>query len=101
TIPGVPGVIIGRNDHVAWASTVLKVDTQDLLLEQFSPQFPNKYKVPSGWQSVTEITEDIPVRFSNSIVHKVLLTPEGPLLSHSEEQGSGIVLSWAGAQEKV
>jgi penicillin amidase len=101
TIPGVPGVLIGRNDHVAWASTALRVDSQDLLLEQFSPQFPNKYKVPSGWQSVSEIEEDIPVRFANAIVHKVLLSAEGPLLSRSEDQGSGIVLSWAGAEEKV
>ena len=99
TISGVPGILIGRNTAVAWASTDLKADGQDLVLEQFSPQFPNKYKVPTGWQAVTETLEEIPVRFANPLVHKVLLTKDGPLLSRTED--AGVALSWASADQPV
>ena len=99
TIPGVPGIMIGRNSKVAWAATDLKIDGQDLVLEQFSAQLPNKYRVPSGWQAVTEVVEDIPVRFASDLLHKVLLTKDGPLLSRTED--SGVALSWAAGEQKV
>jgi len=100
TIPGVPGVMSGRNDKIAWGILAQKADVQDLYLEQFSPQMPGKYKTPSGWASAEEIIEEIPVRFSGSIfgasnlLHKVLVTRHGPLLTHTED--SGVALSWVG-----
>jgi penicillin amidase len=99
TIPGIPGILFGRNEHIAWASTDFKTDQQDLVLEQFSPQFPNKYKVSNGWQVVEEIVEDIPVRFANTLLHKVLTTKDGPLLSRNED--SGVALCWASAAQKI
>jgi penicillin amidase len=92
TIPGVPGVVSGRNDKIAWGLITLKADVQDLYLEQFSPQMPGKYKIPSGWATGTEIIEEIPVRFSGSLLgssnllHKVL----------TRSQDSGVALSWVG-----
>ncbi|MBS1991151.1 MAG: penicillin acylase family protein [Cyanobacteria bacterium SZAS LIN-3] len=100
TIPGVPGVVSGRNDKIGWGLLSLKVDVQDLYLEQFSPQMPGKYKIPTGWASATEIIEEIPVRFSGSLfstsnlLHKVLITRHGPLLT--KNQDSGVALSWIG-----
>ena len=34
TLPGVPGVVLGRNDRIAWAFTNTGVDQQDLYLER-------------------------------------------------------------------
>ena len=99
TIPGVPGIMIGRNEKIGWAATDIKIDGQDLVLEQFSPQFPNKYRVPSGWQLVGEVVEAIPVRFASDLLHKVSITKDGPLLSRTED--SGVALSWASAEQKV
>jgi penicillin amidase len=99
TIPGVPGIMIGRNEKIGWAATDIKIDGQDLVLEQFSPQFPNKYRVPSGWQLVGEVVETIPVRFASDLLHKVSITKDGPLLSRTED--SGVALSWASAEQKV
>lgn len=95
TIPGVPGILIGRNNDIGWSSVALKADTQDLFLEQFAPQFPGKYHSPTGWENVTEITEDIPVRFGKPLIHKVLLTKHGPILSKTDS--TGVALSWSGA----
>jgi penicillin G amidase len=98
TVPGVPGVFYGRNDDVAWSATAFKVDGQDLVLEQFSPQFPERYKTPTGWSTVTEVNEDIQVRFNKALVHKVLITKDGPILSKTED--TAVALAWASAQEK-
>ena len=34
SLPGLPGVIIGHNDRIAWGVTNLGFDVQDLYLEQ-------------------------------------------------------------------
>lgn len=97
TIPGVPGIIVGRNDSISWGGTSLKTGTQALYLEDFSPQFPNKYKTEHGWQNAQEIVEEIPVRFTNLFssaneLHKVLITEHGPILLKNDN--TAISLAW-------
>lgn len=103
SIPGVPGVLHGRNDKVGFGLLAYKVDVQDLFLEQFSNQFPGKYKTPTGWDTAQEIVEEIPVRFSDKLffssklLHKVNVTRHGPLLYQSED--SGVSLAWVGLNQ--
>lgn len=99
TIPGVPGIIVGRNADISWGGTSLKADVQDLVLEQFSPQFPGRYRTNTGWQNVTETIEDIPVRFGKPVVEKILSTRHGPILLKGEN--TGVCLQWTGADEKT
>jgi penicillin amidase len=96
TIPGVPGIILGRNQNIAWAMTSLKADVQDLYIEQFSDKFPNKYRVPGGWSNAQEITEEIPQRFAGNLLEKITVTRHGPVLVKSDT--SGIALNWRGAR---
>lgn len=96
TIPGVPGILTGRNEFIAFGSANLKADTQDLIIEEFSAQFPNKYRTADGWQNVTENIEAIPVRLKKDLLHKVLVTRHGPILSRNET--SGIALNWTGSR---
>lgn len=96
TIPGVPGVIYGRNRQIAWSGNNLKCDSQDLYLEQFSPQFPGKYRTAEGWKNVEEITEDIKVRLGRNVVHKVLSTAHGPVLLKNDN--TAIALHWIGSE---
>lgn len=97
TIAGVPGIIFGRNQSIAWGATELKIDNQDLFVEQFSPQFNSKYKTPDGWAVATDIFEDIVSRgwFGNQIPqHKVTITRHGPVLLRSGS--NAVVLAWSG-----
>ncbi len=96
TIPGVPGVLVGRNDNIAWTSASLKADVQDLFVEEFSERFPGQYRTTDGWQDASEITEAIPVRFAKDLLHKVSVTRHGPLLVRTER--TGVALSWTGSQ---
>ncbi len=96
TIPGVPGILTGRNEFISFGSANLKADTQDLILEQFSTQFPNKYRTAEGWQNVTESIEAIPVRMKKDLLHKVLTTKHGPILNRNDS--SGVALNWTGSR---
>ena len=42
---GVPGVVIGHNQHIAWGVTNQAVDTQDLFIERVNPDNPDEYEV--------------------------------------------------------
>jgi len=54
TIPGIPAVLIGRNDSLSWGLTSSYLDDQDLYLERLNPQNQAEY-----------LTEDGPVAFES------------------------------------
>jgi len=43
SIPGIPGIIIGRNEHTAFGITNAYGDTQDLYIETVDPKNPDRY----------------------------------------------------------
>ena len=67
TFPGVPGVVLGHNEYIAWGATNLGPDVQDLYVETFNDK--NQYKTPNGWETAKVRREEIKVR-------KNLLSPE-------------------------
>ena len=48
--PGLPGVALGHNEHIAWGFTIFGLDQQDLYLEELNPADPLQYKTETGWQ---------------------------------------------------
>jgi len=78
TLPGVPFVIVGRNQHVAWGFTNLGADVQDVRIEHLRGSGANlEYQRADGsWQSVAHHHEHIAVRFGHDIDLDVLTTTE-------------------------
>src|SRR5216683_360426 len=64
TFPGAPGIVIGHNDRIAWGATNLGPDVQDLYIEKFDKENPNRYLTPSGWRVAEIRHEQIKVRKS-------------------------------------
>src|SRR5205085_6955043 len=48
TLPGIPFVVLGRNDAIAWSMTTTNSDTQDLFVERVAGDDPESYLTPSG-----------------------------------------------------
>src|SRR5262249_45227512 len=46
---GVPGVVIGHNDQIAWGFTNTGPDVMDLFIEKVNPDNPNQYQVNGQW----------------------------------------------------
>jgi penicillin amidase len=97
TSPGVPGVIIGHNDRIAWGFTNVGPDVQDLYLEKFDPANPKRYQTPQGWQDAVVRPEQIKVRKGftaefDTVVHEVTVTRHGPIVF--EADGKRYALRW-------
>ena len=60
TFPGVPGIVLGHNEHIAWGATNVGPDVQDLYLETFDAE--GRVKTPNGWEAPTIHKETINVR---------------------------------------
>lgn len=81
TVPGLPLIVAGHNEHIAWGFTALYGDTQDLYVEHTNGQ--DQYQTPDGaWHPFEREQETIHVRGSRDVNvdvertnHGVVLTP--------------------------
>jgi penicillin G amidase len=80
TIPGLPGVVIGRNRSIAWGLTNLNPDVQDLFREHLD-QSGRMVEFQGQMEPIEEITETIKVKGRPAIQHRVRITRHGPLIS--------------------
>ncbi len=80
TIPGIPGVIIGRTDVVSWGVTNNRTDVQDLYLERRNPENDGEYATPDGWAAFETREEIIKVRFGEDVVRTYAKTRHGPVI---------------------
>lgn len=96
TFPGVPGIILGHNENIAWGATNVGPDVQDLYIETFNEK--GEYKTPSGWEPATVRKEAIKVRTNplkpdtEVVTLDVTETRNGPVIL--EEGGKRYSLRW-------
>jgi penicillin amidase len=80
TMPGVPGVLEGHNDHIAWGITALYSDVQDLYVHQLDGK--GNFRTMRGeWKPLAIDHEVIRVRGGKNVSVDVQLTDLGPLLN--------------------
>ena len=81
TMPGLPYVMLGRNDAISWGLTNTEPDTQDLVLEATDPAKPNQYRTPTGWEPFITRQEVIRVKGAPDTMITVRTTRNGPVIS--------------------
>lgn len=98
SIPGLPGVIIGHNDRMAWGMTNLGADVQDLYVEQLNPDNPRQYLFRGRWEDFQVVREEIAVRGQREPrIQEILISRHGPLLNGLAKQtGKPLALRWTG-----
>ncbi len=106
TLPGVPFIVLGRNDHLAWSFTTTNSDTQDLFVERIAPDDPWSYLTPQGRAKFDVREEVILVRGEERRI-RVRSTRHGPVLSdavrsmeRSAPEGHVIALAWTALTEE-
>lgn len=96
TFPGIPGVVLGHNENIAWGATNLGPDVQDLYVETFNDK--NQFKTASGWQNAKTRVEQIKVRVNvlspetETENLTVVETTNGVIIS--EQTGKKYALKW-------
>jgi len=101
TLPGVPFVILGRTDGVAWGFTTTNGDTQDLFVERIAPDDPESYLTPDGKAKFAVHEEVIRVRGEERRI-RVRETRHGPVISDAVDaagraspKGHVLALAWS------
>ena len=80
SLPGVPLVLVGHNEAIAWGITLAYTDAEDLFIEQLDSQ--NRTLFKDEWQECNIIEEIIEVK-GRAVPHleKVIITQHGPIIS--------------------
>lgn len=82
SLPGVPGVLVGHNERIAWGMTLAFIDCEDLYLEKMDSDKGSKYLFRGEWIPADVIEEVIPVKGkSQPHIEKVIVTRHGPIIS--------------------
>ena len=99
TLPGMPGVLVGRNDRIAWGSTNTGPDVQDLYLERLDTA--GNYLTPDGPRAFETIAETIRVKGGTDETLQVRVSRHGPVISDAVRavleltpRGHAMALAW-------
>ncbi len=102
TIPGLPLIVVGHNNHIAWGFTNLGADVQDIYIETTrgsgsSEQFQG---ADGTWHPVLHIGEKIKVKHGRNVSLDLLATQHGnavtPLLNPllGKDETRPLALRW-------
>jgi penicillin G amidase len=80
SLSGVPLIVLGRGDNVAWGFTNTGPDVEDIFIEKMNPDNPREYLTPEGWLPFS--VEEMTIAVKNAGVRKVerRRTRHGPVL---------------------
>lgn len=101
TVPGVPGVVLGHNEQMAWGVTALSTDQEDLFLEQIHPENPQLYLFDGNWEQAEVVEELIYIDGKEEPhVELVEITRNGPIINKIVNNGpyQAISLRWTGME---
>jgi penicillin amidase len=96
-IPGLPGLPLGHNRHVAWGVTNVMVDDVDFYIERLNPHNPLQYRYKDRWEDMRSVREKIRVKGAAPVDIDIRLTRHGPVVEHGQLDDSNQVVSarWA------
>ncbi len=83
TIPGVPAIMIGRNEGLGWALTSSYLDDQDLFIEELNPDNNQEYQTPDGWKPFETRRTIITVADADPVTITLRWSDNGPILPGS------------------
>ncbi|GAB4074703.1 penicillin acylase family protein [Barrientosiimonas marina] len=91
---GIPGIILGHNEQIAWGVTNVGPDVQQLYVEKRNPDNADEFLFEDEWEEADVIDEPIKVKDGETIDYQVTETRHGPIVSEfAEESGEDEVLS--------
>jgi len=93
TVPGLPGVLIGHNAHIAWSLTDAQNQATLFYAEQTSSTRPGRYFWRGAWRAMRQVHYTIPVRGGTPVPLTVAETVHGPVLTRA---GQTTAVDWMG-----
>lgn len=96
SLPGLPSIIVGHNQHISWGITNSYADCQDLLINTINPDDQTQYRHQDSWHTFDEIEDIIYVRGEIPVRYKRRSTINGPVISDviDVDTDTPITLCW-------
>ncbi|MCU0643570.1 MAG: penicillin acylase family protein [bacterium] len=99
-LPGVPGIVIGHNQAIAWGLTNVMADGCDFFIESFNLNNPDQYLYQGKWQQLQKREEIITVKDQAPDTLIVRSTDHGPIISDLHpalrDTSKAITMKWSG-----
>lgn len=92
--PGLPGILLGRNAHVAWGFTDTQNQATLLYHETLNPANPHFYFWKGSWHAFREVTYRIDVAGGSPLSYTVRISVHGPMIPLA---GGTYAVWWAAA----
>ncbi len=100
TLPGVPGVVIGHNQNIAWGLTNGMVDDVDFYVERINPQDSTQYWDGRNWLTFETVIEEIAVKDGQTVTLEIRSTRNGIVVSDMHPvwaNGTDVIsMKWVG-----
>ena len=94
-LPGLPMIVIGHNDRIAWGVTNLQFDVQDLYVEKLDMN-TGRYQYGSAVEQARPEREVVPIKGQRPSEFTTWVTRHGPVVAMNE--GRYYSLRWAAAE---
>ena len=99
TLPGIPGVLIGHNQKIAWGFTSAMADDVDFFLLRTHPQDSDKYLWEGNWKEMEVLEVEIRVKGEEEpLRRRIRLSHHGPILFEVRAKGCSpqLAMRWTG-----
>ena len=98
SLPGVPTVIIGFNDSIAWSVTNAQRDLVDWYKITFRDKKRDQYLLDGNWMDTRKVVEQIKIRGGKTFYDTVVYTHWGPVTYdnnfQAENELNGYAFRW-------
>lgn len=107
SLPGVPTIIIGFNERIAWSETNVDADVLDWYQVRFRNGRFDEYYVEQEWKKTIRRVEVIKVRGREDVRDTVIYTHHGPVVAQkgkillNSDYPEGFAMRWLGHDASV
>ena len=84
---GVPGVLIGHNERLAWTTTSAAGDLSDIFAEKLNPDNKHQYMHNGKYRDMEKRVETIQVAGGEPVEMEIYRTAHGPVLEWDDKAG--------------
>lgn len=100
TSPGIPGILVGHNEHIAWSLTQARHDVTDVYIEKLDPERPDTHYIYNG-ESIPFEKQDIEIRYKTeegmeTETRTLLSTVHGPVIYEDDRPRTVMSFRWTG-----
>ncbi|MFC1619329.1 penicillin acylase family protein [Candidatus Neomarinimicrobiota bacterium] len=98
--PGIPAIMSGNNEHIAWGTTNVSADDTDFYMEEINPDDSTTYLYKRDWIPFTLREEIIQVRDAEPVTFTVRETVHGVIINDintmARQTDRPIAMGWTG-----